>query len=103
MSFRAALDRAIDPGVTERPPVPGWRYVAFVLHPPAPGPITLAIAHAEGHDRVLDVIRDGLTIDESAALLRRYGIDSIVGAEDAGDGLNLAHAALGALHAAGRT
>ena len=85
MTFRDALDSAITPGVTERPPV------------------TLAIAHVEGHDRVLDVIRDGLTIDESAALLRRYGIDSIVGAEDAGDGLNLAHAALGALHAAGRT
>jgi hypothetical protein len=93
--------RGITSGVTERPPVPGWRYVAFVVHPPQPGPVILALAHAEGRKRVLDVIREGIAIADCAALVKRYGIDRVVGATDEGEGDSLAHAAAGALSLAG--
>jgi hypothetical protein len=99
--FESALRVSVTPGVKERPHVPGWRYVAFVLHPLHPGPIVIAIAHVEGCKRVLDVARNGISIDDSAALLKRYGIDRITGAVDDGEGDALAHAVAGALVLAG--
>jgi adenine/guanine phosphoribosyltransferase-like PRPP-binding protein len=39
---------------------------------------------------ILDLVRDGLTIQQSADLVRAYGVDQVTGADD--DGLNLAHA-----------
>ena len=89
------------PGVKERPPVPGWRYVAFVVHPLHPGPCVLAIAHSEGRNRVLDVIRESITVADCSALVKRYGIDRVVGAPDEGGNDSLAHAAAGALTLAG--
>jgi hypothetical protein len=81
----------VTPGVKERPPVPGFRYAAFVVHPPSPGPVILAIAHREGRNGILDVIRESIEVGTSAELLKRYGIGRVVGAPDEGDGL--AHAA----------
>jgi hypothetical protein len=98
----AVISDCTDHSVTERPPVSGLRYVAFAVHPRAPGPVTLAIAHRDGDNRILDLLRDGLTIAQSAALLQAYGIGEVVGAED-DDGLNLAHAALGAINLLGES
>jgi hypothetical protein len=38
MSIADSIAAVTDRGVTERPPVPGRRYVAFVVHPREPGP-----------------------------------------------------------------
>jgi hypothetical protein len=72
-------------------------YHAFVVHPERPGPVALAIAHREALDFVVDLIREQITIDNSVPILRRYGIYHVTGAQEEGDGLNLAHAVLGAL------
>jgi hypothetical protein len=95
-SATAAIAAAITPGVKERPPVPGWRYVAFVVHPPR-GLCVLAIAHPEGRNVVLDVVKDGLSVEVCCDLLKRYGISSVTAAPDEGGGDSLAHAACGAL------
>jgi hypothetical protein len=95
-TFSDAIEACVDPGVTERPPVPGKHYVAFVVHPRQPGPVTLVVAHREDEQLVLDLVRDGLTIQQAADLMQAYGIDHVTGAED-DDGDNLAHAALGAI------
>jgi hypothetical protein len=94
---RSAIDRAVTPSVKERPPVFGWSYVAFAVHSAHPGPVVLAIAHAEGRDCVLDVLRESITIEDSVPLLERYGITKVVGAPDEGDGDNLPHATAGAI------
>lgn len=96
--FSDGLGKCIDPGVTERAPIPGVRYHGFIVHPRHPGPVTLAIAHRAGED----LCRDGLRVDDCAALLKRYRINEVIGADDECDGgTSLAHAALGALHLAG--
>jgi hypothetical protein len=97
-AFEAALERCVNHGVTERPPVPGQRYVAFAVHSRQPGPIALAIAHRAGEQRILDLCRDGLTIAQSAELIKAYGVDKVTGAVSDNDGCDLAHAALGALN-----
>jgi hypothetical protein len=79
----------------ERPPVPGWSYAAFVVHPLRPGPVVLAIAHCEGTKLVLDVLRENITIEECCGVVKRYGIWRVTGAREEGD--SLAHATLGAL------
>jgi hypothetical protein len=96
------IERAIDRGVTERQPVPGLRYVGFIVHPSRPGPVTLAIAHREGGLAVQDVIRDGLSVADCAVILRRYGIDRVGGMTDDDPTVNLALACCGAIYRAMR-
>jgi hypothetical protein len=91
MSLHEAI---VDPGVTERPPMVGQSYAAFVVHPREPGPITLAIAHCEGDKYVVDLCRDGLTIQQAADLVKAYGISEVTGADDDGVG-SLAQAVCG--------
>jgi hypothetical protein len=86
MSLREAIEACVEPGVTERPPVSGQFYAAFVVHPRAPGPTTLAIAHCEGDKYVVDLVRDGLTIQQAADLVKAYGIGEVTGADDDGVG-----------------
>jgi hypothetical protein len=80
--FREAFAACMDKDVTERPPQPGQRYRAFVVHPSKPGPQTLAIGHREGEKRVVDLLRDGLTIAQAAELVKAYGIMQVTGAAD---------------------
>jgi hypothetical protein len=100
--MRKAIDAAVTPGVTERRPIPGVVYHSFVVHPRQPGPVTLAIAHKACEKIILDLCRDGLTIADSANLLKAYNIAKVTGANDEGDGLAMAHATLGALDLANR-
>lgn len=84
---RESVAACVSPGVRERPPVPGGRYVAFV--DPSGGSadsMTLAIAHAEGDDAVLDAVREAIppfspeaVVATFAALIRSYGIRSVTG------------------------
>jgi hypothetical protein len=98
MNLREAIEACVNPGVTERPPVPGQSYAAFVVHPRAPGPTTLAIAHREGDKFVVDLVRDGLTIQQAADLVKAYGISQVTGADDEGDSsVSLAHAVCGVI------
>ena len=84
--------------VTERRPMRGQHYAGFVVHPKQPGPITLAIAHKSGDQFVIDLIRDGLTAEQSAHLLKAYGIDQVTGADDEGDSSDsLVHAIAGVI------
>ena len=56
---RETVAACVSPGVRERPPERGRRYVAFV--DPSGGSadsMTLAIAHVEGDDAVLDAVRE---------------------------------------------
>ena len=46
---------------------------------------------------MLDIVREASGVAESARLMRRYGISTVVGALDEGDGCSLAHAACGAM------
>lgn len=92
-----AIEACTTKGVTERPPVPGQSYVAFAVHPSQPGLVVLAIAHREGTQRVVDVIRERITITDAAALLRRYGVAGVTGAESEGDGDDILHAVAGAI------
>jgi hypothetical protein len=62
-----------------------------------PGPVILAIAHAEGRNRVLDAVRDGISVEDSYAVLRRYDISNVTAALDDGESDGLAHAVAGAL------
>ncbi len=60
----------------ERPPQPGLHYKAFVVvHPQHQ--LTLAIGHRDSEKYVVDLIRDGLTVDQSEELTKAYGINSI--------------------------
>jgi hypothetical protein len=96
--WAAKIAAAVEPGVTERPPVAGFSYVAFAVHPRQPGrPIVLAIAHRDGEMLVLDAIRERIGVEDAAHLVKQYGIDSITGAPDEGGDDSLAHAACGAL------
>ena len=84
--------------VTERPPLAGQSYVAFVVHPRQPGPSTLAIAHRQGDQYVIDLCRDGLTIQQAADLVKAYGISKVTGADGEGDSsVSLAHAVCGVI------
>ena len=86
------------PDIKERPFVPGWTYRAFVvIHPSLSGRVTLGIAHSEGRNPVLDLIREYIHIDDCCHLLRSYGIEKVTGAKDEGEGDALGHAVAGAL------
>ncbi|MER8979453.1 terminase family protein [Mesorhizobium sp. M0870] len=84
---RESVAACVSPGVRERLPVQRGRYVAFV--DPSGGSadsMTLAIAHAEGDDAVLDAVREAIppfspdaVVSTFAALIRSYGIRSVTG------------------------
>jgi hypothetical protein len=78
-SFAAALESGVDKGVAERPPVEGYHYAPFAVHPPNPSDVMLgfAIAHREGEQFVLDLVRENLRISECAGYeaLRHYRSD----------------------------
>jgi hypothetical protein len=98
---RAQIEQCVDKGVTERPPIEGVTYVAFVVHPPYPANL-LALAIAHRADKfILDVIREDISVADASAVMRRYGISEVTGAEgDKSDAL--AHAALGAFSLLGK-
>lgn len=84
---REAVAACVTPGIRERLPQPGIRYHAFV--DPSGGSsdsMTLAIAHAEGDDAVLDAMREvrppfspEAVVAEFADLMRSYGVRSVTG------------------------
>jgi hypothetical protein len=96
------IDECTDHGVSERPPKPGVTYYAFSVSPPTPGPVVLAIAHCERDLVVQDVLREEITIEDAVRLMKRYGISYVTGAQSDGDGLDVAHATMGAHSVAGR-
>ena len=83
---REAVEACVEPGVRERPPVPGLRYSAFC--DPSGGrndSMTLAIAHREGGVVVLDAVRERAppfspadVVEEFELLLRSYGVRELV-------------------------
>jgi hypothetical protein len=90
-------DQVVDKGVTERPPVEGKSYVAFVVHPPSPGLVlAMAIAHYENDKFVVDLIRDNVSIAAAAADCDRYWIKQVVGQEGSAEDAIL-HAIAGAI------
>lgn len=84
---RDAIDAAIAPGRRELPPMHQVRYVAFV--DPSGGSadaMTLAIAHAEGNQSVLDAVRvvkppfsPDAVAKEFSDLLGAYGLSRVTG------------------------
>jgi hypothetical protein len=81
------VDACTSPGLTQRPPIPGVLYVAFV-DPAGGGPasMVLAIAHFEGDSGVLDLVREirprfspEAAVTEFAEVLRWYGVTSVHG------------------------
>ena len=81
------VDACTSPGLTQRPPIPGVLYVAFV-DPAGGGPasMVLAIAHFEGDYAVLDLVREirprfspEAAVAEFADVLRWYGVTSVYG------------------------
>ncbi len=98
MQFMSAVEACTDKGVTERPPVEGKTYVAFVVHPREPGNVLgVAIAHREGEKFVVDVVKEDITVVECAAVSERYGVSQVTGAYgDESDAL--VHAVAGAIN-----
>jgi hypothetical protein len=91
------IERCTDKGVTERPPVAGKSYAAFAVHPPHPGILlALAIAHRDGENFIVDLVKGDIRIADSAPILRRYGISTVFGADD-DIGLPLAQAVSGVI------
>lgn len=92
-----AVERCIDKGVVERPPIAGKTYVVFVVHPPEPGNVLgMAIAHREGEKFVIDVVKEDISVAECATVSKRYNVSKVTGAcGDASDAL--VHAAAGAV------
>lgn len=91
---REAIEACVVPGRRELPPLSQVRYFSFV--DPAGGSgqdsMTLAIAHVEGCDVVLDAIREVPppfspedTVQDFAACLRTYGITRVQGDRYAGE------------------
>ena len=96
--FSDSIDACIDKGVTERPPIEGMSYKAFAVHPHHPGNLLgLAIAHCKGDKFVVDVVREDISVANAAAVMKRYGISEVTGAEgDKADAL--AHAVAGVIN-----
>ena len=90
---REAVEAVTVPGRLELPPVSGVRYVAFV--DPSGGSsdsMTLAVAHQDGEHAVLDAVREvkppfspEAVVEDFAALLRAYGVSTVVGDRYAGE------------------
>jgi len=90
---REVIDRLVPPGVVERSPVHGTRYRAFC--DPSGGAsdsMTLAISHQDGTRGILDAVRERKApfspesvVAEFAALLKRYGLQTVTGDRYAGE------------------
>lgn len=90
---RDAVEAVISPGVFERAPLTGTRYMAFV--DPSGGSadsMTLAIGHKEGGIAILDVVRERrppfspeAVVSEFCDLLKRYRIAKVEGDRYAGE------------------
>ena len=90
---RDVVEACVASGVRERPYVRGIRYTGFV-DPSGGGSdsMTLAIAHRQGEDAVLDAIREVVppfspesVVEQFSALLLSYGISRITGDRYAGE------------------
>lgn len=87
------IDRAVETGVSELPPVQGVDYFAFA--DPSGGAsdsFTLGIAHREGERRILDVCRGRrppfdpkAVVSDYATILKRYGCGRVIGDRYAGE------------------
>jgi hypothetical protein len=81
---REVVEAAVDPGMIERPPIAGERYVAFV--DPSGGSsdsMTVAIAHVQERVLTLDALREHrppfspeAVVAEFTDLLKRYGVST---------------------------
>jgi hypothetical protein len=96
-----ALGRCTDKGVTERPPVAGFSYAAFAVHPRSENLLALAIAHRAGEKFVVDLVREEISVAAASAILKCYGVSEVAGAEDV-YGLPLAQAVMGVVSVLGR-
>jgi hypothetical protein len=96
--FADAVERCIDKGVTERPPVKGIAYAAFAVHPQRPGNLLgLAVAHRDGGMVIVDLVKGDIGFAEAAAVLESYGVTRAAAA--VGDEADaLAHAVAGVVH-----
>jgi hypothetical protein len=101
--FRSDLESFVSPeavaacvasGIRERPPQLGIRYSAFIDPSGGSGTdsMTLAIAHRDKHNAVLDLLREirpvfspENAVDEFAPILKQYGIAECRGDHFAGD------------------
>ena len=93
---RAAIEQCVTKGVTERPPVAGVTYAAFVVHTPLPGNLlALAIAHRTPDKFILDVIRENISVADASAVMKRYGITEVTGDPNGDKSDALAHATAG--------
>jgi hypothetical protein len=103
-----AIEACVDKGVTERPFVAGQTYFGFAVHRvvslsrSSPDVLAFVIAHTDhrGGKYTQDLIREDISVDACCELLKAYGIGEVTGAVTEGDGFDLAHAALGAIHLA---
>ena len=81
-----AVRRCTDP-VRERPPERRWNYVAFTdVSGGSSDSFTLAIAHMEGRNAVIDCVRERVppfppeqVTEEYCTLMRKYGIWTVTG------------------------
>jgi hypothetical protein len=90
---REAVEACVDPGVFERAPLASVRYSAFV--DPSGGSsdsMTLAIAHRDGGDAVLDAVRERrppfspeAVVADFAVLLKSYRVSKVTGDRYAGE------------------
>jgi hypothetical protein len=99
--WRDAVERCVDKGVTERPPIAGVSYAAFAVHPAESGNLlALAVAHRGGDKFIVDVVKDDISVAEAADVLHRYGITRVSGG--VGDEADaLAHAVAGVVNLLG--
>lgn len=77
---KAAIEACVTKGVTERLPIDGVTYAAFVVHTPVPGNL-LALAIAHRADKfIIDVIREDISVPDASAVMKRYRISEVTGA-----------------------
>ena len=103
---RALVERAVDPGVTVRPPHPSVPYTAFADPSGGRGDaFAAAIAHAEGQHFLLDALAEhrapfdpSIVVHQIAQLLREYGIAEITGDRYAAQWVTEAFAKEGVLY-----
>jgi hypothetical protein len=99
---RSAIEACVTKGVTERPPIDGMTYAAFVVHTPVPGNLlALAIAHRTHEKFILDVIREDISVADACAVMKRYGISEVTGDPNGNKSDALAHATAGAFSVLG--
>ncbi len=95
--FADAVERCVDKGVTERPPVDGVSYAAFGVHYPRGAVlVAMAIAHRAGERFVVDLTRENISVGAASGILKRYRVERIVCDDDVDD-TPLAHAVAGVI------